>query len=99
MTPSDVDREPLVQRYEQLRENVLARPRQSGSALGEAIVVRHGLAAWIEQAGQPGTALPAALPQRGTDATLVLPTPVRSELLNVLTNLVLAHRLSPELSP
>ena len=97
MTSRDIDREMAVQHYEQLRGNVLSHPRQSGSALGEAIVVRHGLAAWIEHARERATA-PPLLPPRRNDADLAMPSVTRSELLSVLANLVLTSHFVRETS-
>jgi hypothetical protein len=97
-TSRDVDRELAVQHYEQLRGNVLSHPRQYGSALGEAIVMRHGLAAWIEHAGERATAPPPLLPPGRNDEDLALPAAVHSELLCVLANLVLTSHLVRETS-
>ena len=88
----DADR--LREQYEQLRGSVVARPRRPGAAFGEAIVRRQGLAAWMESS--------AALPAEASElqvggeprAAAPLPIPLHSELLNVLTGLVLASHVS-----
>ena len=94
----EVDPGRLSRSYESLREGVLARPRLPGAGAGEAIVVRRGLAAWIDS---PATA--DVMPSRATvhehHATTSLPGGVREQLLGVLVNLVLSASPSQESRP
>lgn len=84
----EVDRGRLARSYEALRDGVLARPRLPGGGPGEAIVIRRGLAAWLESpaTGDPTPRRPAA---RERHETASLPSGVHEQLLSVLVNLVL----------
>jgi hypothetical protein len=84
----EVDPGRLSRSYESLRESVLARPRLPGAGAAEAIVVRRGLAAWIDSPATAGV-MPsrAAVPEHHETASL--PRGVHEQLLSVLVNLVL----------
>ena len=84
-----------MQRYEQLRGAVMESPRRPGAGLGESVVVRRGLAAWLDCSEAEVSV--AAHARRASEA-LPLPTAVHAELLNVLVNLVIGGRVPQELS-
>ena len=75
--PGGVSQEPLMQRYEQLRVAVMESPRRPGAGLGESVVVRRGLAAWLDCSEAEVSV--AAHARRASEA-LPLPTAVHAEL-------------------
>ena len=87
-----------MQRYEQLRGAVIASPRPPGAGLGEAVVVRRGLAAWLECTAAEGSVAPEGRRASEGREALQLPAAVHAELLSVLVNLVIGGHVPQELS-
>lgn len=99
MPPRDLDHARLTRSYECLRDAVLAQPRQSGSGHGEGLVVRRGLAAWLEShAAGTGTAPAPRFTDERREAS-PLPADVHEQLLSVLVNLVMGGSLPQESRP
>jgi hypothetical protein len=94
----EVDRGRLARSYERLRDDVLARPRLPGAGPVEAIVVRHGLAAWIESPAA-GEETPPRRVARERNETTALPPGVHEQLLSVLVNIVLGASPLQEFHP
>ncbi|MAG55626.1 MAG: hypothetical protein QGG14_03620 [Planctomycetota bacterium] len=76
-----------VSRYEELRSHAVNRLVLAGRH-GLAVLVRDGLAAWVEQ----WSMLPApALPRRGSVEAGPLPDDASAEIVHVLAAMALVH--------
>lgn len=95
--PGEAGAQRLAQRYEQLRVAVMESPRRPGAGLGESVVVRRGLAAWLD-CNEAEAELSVAPHARRASEALPLPAAVHAELLSVLVNLVIGGRVPQELS-
>ena len=91
--PGEAGAQRLAQRYEQLRVAVMESPRRPGAGFGESVVVRRGLAAWLDCGEAEVSVAPHA--RRASEA-LPLPAAVHAELLSVLVNLVIGGRVPQE---
>jgi hypothetical protein len=92
-TTSDSDTH--VPAYEELRQRVLAGATH-GSHFGLVVLLREGIAAWMQRAVVGSAGTPAAGPDR-RPAAPVLPDEIQAGVVRVLANMALSGR--GELSP
>jgi hypothetical protein len=81
----------LAGAYEQLRRDAIAPPACGGSLQGLAILMRRGMAAWMQACATVAPS-PAVLPTPVNVAAAVFPT-VRCEVVDVLAAMALMTAL------
>ena len=88
--------EEVVTRYEQLRREVIGdcgngcRPCETGHGLGWALLLRRGMAAWMQ--AWPKTSPPAGTDRLGSGRHTAIGQPtLDSEITMVLTNMAVYH--------
>ena len=77
-----------ISRYEELRRHVMEQQSQVGR-LGLAILLRQGLAAWVDQWSRMPTPTPAPSPEMSWPP--ILPDDTSANVINVLTAMALGH--------
>jgi len=75
-----------VARYEELRRHAVERQILAGR-LGLAVLLRQGLAAWVEQWSK----VPAPAPSAERSRPSPLPDDTSADVINVLTAMALGH--------
>ena len=78
----------LTEQYETLRSYVLERNRTSGSRLGQGALMAHGMAKWIEIAGE--LIAPVRSAAVSTEEVPSMPIPVQDEVIRFMGGAVIA---------
>jgi len=78
----------LTERYEQLRESVLARKTASGPRGGHAALTARGMATWIQLAREPIPPLRCECPPDLTEVIQV-PPPLHDDLIQLMGEVVM----------
>ena len=78
----------LTERYEQLRESVLARKTESGPRGGHAALTARGMATWIQLAREPIPPLRCECPPDLTEVIQV-PPPLHDDLIQLMGEVVM----------
>jgi hypothetical protein len=80
----------VVDRYEELRTQVLCRHGRAGGGLGLALFLRQGMKGWLEGWSRGVAAGPAKAPNRSRLGEGMVPWDLRGEVVGILAGMVLS---------